>query len=112
MQAMKRWARETLTFVTLERPDWDEWWEEFRRCNPVSALVTEEFWNKYQKKLRRLSLGQAVPGCTEAEIKLYQNYYAKRAYELRRDPEHSSLLQNRPLQANGQHEGLTEQVTP
>lgn len=111
MQALKEWARATLTFVTLERQDWDEWWQEFKRYNPVSALITEEFWTKYRKKLRHLSLGQAIPGCTETEIKLYQNYYAKRAYELRRDPEHASLFQNRPLQANGRHEDLTKEVT-
>lgn len=111
MQALKEWARATLTLVTLERPDWDEWWEEFKRCNPVSALITEEFWNKYRKKLRRLSLGQAIPGYTETEIKLYQNYYAKRAHELRRDREPASLFQDQCIQASGQCEDLSKEVT-
>lgn len=110
MQAIKKWARETLTFVALQRPDWDEWWEEFKRYNPVSAQITEEFWKKYRKKLDRLYRGQSFGGCSETHIKLYQNYYAKRVYQLREDSKHARLFRRRGFKKNKQLARSAEQV--
>ena len=109
MQALKEWARKTLILVAMERPEWEEWWEEFKKYNPVSAQILEEFWRKHRRRPGRLGLPEhEVAAYGEKGIGLFENYYAKRIYELRRDPERAWLFQNRPLQANGQHEGLTK----
>ena len=92
MQALRKWARSTFAYVALERPDWDEWWEEFKRFNPVSAQVTEEFWKKYRKKLDRLDRRRFAVRSNKTALILYENYYAKRVYELRKDPKYASLF--------------------
>ena len=46
--------------VSIENPFWEEWWDDFKRLNPVSARITEEFWKKYRKLLN--SSSQLLPG--------------------------------------------------
>jgi hypothetical protein len=93
MQALKRWAKQTLIYVSQQRPDGNEWWEEFVKCNPISARIMEEFRGKYRRKLNRVILPQDTAICYgEKGIKLFEDYYAKRVYELREDPKSASLF--------------------
>ncbi len=96
MQALKRWVKDFLESYAIMRPDWDEWWENFKKYYPVSAQIIYEFNRKYRRKLSRVALIQDVALIYgETGIKLFQDYFSKRVFELRKDPNYASLFRRR-----------------
>ena len=101
MRALKERIRGIWVEVNMQRPDPDEWWEDFEKFNPVSAQITKEFWEKNQRRLNSFINGIEAR-CSEIMVKRYVSYYLERLRELRREPKCAAFLRRRKLLTYGE----------